>query len=63
MSKEKIIEDMYKGVEMFLKELGEVGAKGKMSMDEAMDMSDILKDMSEVLKNISKANYYDRKVN
>lgn len=54
--------DMREGVKMLMREIEDFGkSKKSFSMDEMMDVSDMLKDMSEVEKNLAKADYYDRK--
>lgn len=54
--------DMREGVKMLMQEIEDFGkSKKSFSMDELMDISDMLKDISEVEKNLAKADYYDRK--
>lgn len=65
MGKDEILQiryNMRENVKMLLQEAeGFCKSKKSFSMDEMMDISDMLKDMSEVEKKLAKADYYDRK--
>lgn len=65
MSKETIMEcreNLRKSAHTLAEYLAELLKLDKISGEDLMDISDMLKDMSKVEKNLAEADYYDRKI-